>query len=145
MNYLQLATSFLETRLKGKYITLDAITPILKSFENVFEVTSAGKSVEGRVIYKVKIGNGPTKILMWSQMHGNEPTTTKGLFDFFNFLLRVHIFPLRKKKTTGESFRQNLLQLFFLASLKLKFALKKALLFLRSTSLRKLKAMTIIQ
>lgn len=86
MNYLQIATSFLETRLKGKYITLDAITPILKSFENVFEVTSAGKSVEGRVIYKVKIGNGPTKILMWSQMHGNEPTTTKGLFDFFNFL-----------------------------------------------------------
>ena len=37
-------------------------------------------------IYQINIGSGPIKILMWSQMHGNESTTTKALFDFINFL-----------------------------------------------------------
>ncbi|HSN48125.1 MAG TPA: M14 metallopeptidase family protein, partial [Flavobacterium sp.] len=31
-------------------------------------------------------GTGKTKILLWSQMHGNESTTTKALFDFLNLL-----------------------------------------------------------
>ncbi|WP_317172443.1 M14 family metallopeptidase [Flavobacterium proteolyticum] len=86
MDYLQLATQYLEPKLKGKYIHLDTILPILKSLNSDFEITEIGKSVQGRVIHQVKIGNGTTKILMWSQMHGNESTTTKGLFDFFNFL-----------------------------------------------------------
>ena len=86
MDSLQLATEYLEPKLKGKYIHLDVIFPLLESFKNVFEITEIGKSVQQRSIYQVKIGTGKTKILMWSQMHGNEPTTTKGLFDFFNFL-----------------------------------------------------------
>jgi hypothetical protein len=40
----------------------------------------------GNPIYKYEIGAGKTKVLMWSQMHGNESTTTKALFDFFNVL-----------------------------------------------------------
>ncbi len=86
MYSLQLATEYLEPKLKGKYIHLDVIFPLLESFKNVFEITEIGKSVQQRSIYQVQIGTGKTKILMWSQMHGNEPTTTKGLFDFFNFL-----------------------------------------------------------
>lgn len=86
MDSLQLATEYLEPKLKGKYIHLDVIFPLLESFKNVFEITEIGKSVQQRSIYQVQIGIGKTKILMWSQMHGNEPTTTKGLFDFFNFL-----------------------------------------------------------
>lgn len=86
MNSLQLATKYLEPKLKGKYIHLDVISPILELYKNVFEITEIGKSVQQRPIHQVKIGIGKTKILMWSQMHGNEPTTTKGLFDFFNFL-----------------------------------------------------------
>ena len=86
MDSLQLATEYLEPKLKGKYIHLDVIFPLLESFKNVFEITEMGKSVQQRSIYQVQIGTGKTKILMWSQMHGNEPTTTKGLFDFFNFL-----------------------------------------------------------
>ncbi len=86
MDSLQLATQHLEPKLKGKYIHLAVISPLLESFKNVFEVTEIGKSVQQRPIHQVKIGSGKTKILMWSQMHGNEPTTTKGLFDFFNFL-----------------------------------------------------------
>ena len=86
MDYLQLATQYLEPKLKGKYIHLDTILPILKSLNSDFEITEIGKSVQGRAIHQVKIGVGTTKNLMWSQMHGNESTTTKGLFDFFNFL-----------------------------------------------------------
>ncbi len=45
-----------------------------------------GQSVENRYIFKYEIGTGKTRILMWSQMHGNETTTTKGLLDFINLL-----------------------------------------------------------
>ena len=86
MDYLQLATQYLEPKLKGKYIHLGTILPILKSFNSDIKITEIGMSVQGRAIHQVKIGTGTTKILMWSQMHGNESTTTKGLFDFFNFL-----------------------------------------------------------
>src|SRR5690606_27024398 len=34
----------------------------------------------------VQVGNGETKVLMWSQMHGNASTTTKGLIDFLSYL-----------------------------------------------------------
>tara|TARA_B100000767_G_scaffold265223_1_gene281033 strand:- start:8753 stop:9856 length:1104 start_codon:yes stop_codon:yes gene_type:complete len=45
-----------------------------------------GTSVEARPIYAFSIGKGSNKILMWSQMHGNESTTTKALVDFWSFL-----------------------------------------------------------
>ncbi len=41
--------------------------------------------MEGRPIYLVKIGNGKTKVMAWSQMHGDEPTATMALLDLFNF------------------------------------------------------------
>lgn len=86
MDFLSLATKYLVTDLKGKYIHLDMILPILNSFGDDFEIKEIGRSVNQKSIHQVKIGTGKTKILIWSQMHGNEPTTTKGLFDFFNFL-----------------------------------------------------------
>ena len=86
MDFLALATKYLVPDLQGKYIHLDIIAPLIDSFADQFEVKEIGKSVLQKSIYQVKIGSGKTKILIWSQMHGNEPTTTKGLFDFFNFL-----------------------------------------------------------
>jgi hypothetical protein len=44
-----------------------------------------GKSVQGKSIYSYQIGSGPIKILLWSQMHGDESSTTKASFDCFNF------------------------------------------------------------
>ena len=64
MDYLQLATQYLEPKLKGKYIHLDTILPILESLNSDFEITEIGKSVQEREIYQVKIGTGKTKILM---------------------------------------------------------------------------------
>lgn len=59
----------------------------LKPFQekNLFEMTPLGKSAEGRTISLLKIGNGSTKVLMWSQMHGDEPTATMALLDMLNF------------------------------------------------------------
>ena len=51
-----------------------------------FEVIVIGKSVLGKPIYGIKIGSGKKRLLLWSQMHGNESTTTKAIFDVFNTL-----------------------------------------------------------
>ncbi len=46
---------------------------------------SVGKSFEKREIQLLKWGIGSEKILMWSQMHGNEPTATLAVLDMVNF------------------------------------------------------------
>lgn len=86
MNSLQLATQFIEQALKGKYITNNHIKPLIDALNNDFQTSVCGQSEQGKPIYKIVFGTGHKKVLMWSQMHGNEPTTTKGLFDFLNFL-----------------------------------------------------------
>ena len=86
MNYENLYNQNLETNLKGRYITLDAIEPLLLQFNSDNQVQIIGQSVLGKPIYKYEIGTGNTRVLLWSQMHGNESTTTKALFDFLNLL-----------------------------------------------------------
>jgi hypothetical protein len=54
----------------------------------LFDVEKAGESVEGRAIYHVSVGKGPYPVLLWSQMHGDEPTATAALFDVFEYLRR---------------------------------------------------------
>ena len=44
-------------------------------------------SVRGLPIEKIVMGTGPLTVLMWSQMHGNESTTTKGVADLLNALV----------------------------------------------------------
>jgi len=53
---------------------------------NVLEVGEIGKSVLDKSIYELRFGQGPKKVMLWSQMHGNEPTATMALMDLFNFL-----------------------------------------------------------
>ena len=86
MNYENLFIQNLETNLKGRYITLNDIEPLLLKFHSNNQVQIIGESVLGKPIYKYQLGTGKIKILLWSQMHGNESTTTKALFDFFNLL-----------------------------------------------------------
>ena len=50
-----------------------------------FEVSKVGLSTQKRDIYLVKLGSGKTKVLLWSQMHGDEPTATMAMMDMFNF------------------------------------------------------------
>lgn len=83
MDYLALYQQNKEESLFGRYISLHHIEPLIR--QHSAEII--GQSVLGKSIYKLQCGNGKTRILMWSQMHGNESTTTKALFDFVNFLL----------------------------------------------------------
>jgi len=60
---------------------------VLKRKEGTaFEVNQLGISVLKKPIYQLKYGSGAKKVMLWSQMHGNEPTATMALMDLFNFL-----------------------------------------------------------
>ena len=72
-----------ESRLFGRYINLDMISPIIQDLDSKFKIETLGSSVNKQPIYSIQIGSGPIKVLMWSQMHGNESTTTKAIFDMF--------------------------------------------------------------
>ena len=89
MQIEDLQTLFLKHKefgLSHRYITNKHITPLLNNLSDNFKIETIGKSVLNKSIYAVKIGSGKKRILMWSQMHGNESTTTKALFDLFNTL-----------------------------------------------------------
>ncbi|TVP48658.1 MAG: peptidase M14 [Mongoliibacter sp.] len=63
------------------------VMPLIRDRANDdFQVEEIGKSVEGRSIFQMTWGNGPTKVMLWSQMHGNESTATMALFDLSNFI-----------------------------------------------------------
>lgn len=82
MDYNELHKDCKANALFGRYITVKDIEPLLEKCTP--EVI--GHSVLGKPIYKYIVGNGAIRIFMWSQMHGNESTTTKALFDFFNLI-----------------------------------------------------------
>ncbi|HEX8703431.1 MAG TPA: M14 metallopeptidase family protein [Myxococcaceae bacterium] len=54
----------------------------------LFQVEVVGHSVEGRAIHHVRCGQGPRHVLLWSQMHGDEPTATTALFELFEYVRR---------------------------------------------------------
>ena len=51
-------------------------------------ISEIGKSYLGKPIYKLSFGNGKTKILAWSQMHGNESNATHAILDLLESFKR---------------------------------------------------------
>jgi len=86
MDLEQLFSQYKEQSIEGRYITLDKIYPVLEKLNTNHQLEIIGKSVFNYPVYKYQIGTGEIKILLWSQMHGNESTTTKALIDFLNLL-----------------------------------------------------------
>ena len=86
MNFEKLFHDYKASSLFGRHITLKTIEPLLNQLNTQNRLKILGQSVLKHPIYSYKIGSGTTRVLLWSQMHGNESTTTKALFDFFNFL-----------------------------------------------------------
>ncbi|KJD32912.1 peptidase M14 [Tamlana nanhaiensis] len=87
MNTAQIRTLFKknkETSLSHRYIINKHIEPLIKNLDSSIVVETIGISVLNKPIYGLKIGSGEKRILMWSQMHGNESTTTKAIFDLLN-------------------------------------------------------------
>ena len=56
--------------------------------QHLFVQSVLGTSAKGREIALYRIGNGSTKVMLWSQMHGDEPTATMALMDIFNFFAK---------------------------------------------------------
>ncbi|MFV0248532.1 MAG: M14 family zinc carboxypeptidase [Tenacibaculum sp.] len=75
-----------EKSLSGRWISYSNLKGIYASFTGLIKCERIGNSEQGLPINKLKIGWGNKKILIWSQMHGNESTGTKAVFDFLNFL-----------------------------------------------------------
>ena len=82
----------------------------------------AGQSVEGRDIYHLWFGRGPMTVLLWSQMHGDEPTATAALFDLVEYVkidrgepavarwleaLTIHVVPMLNPDGAARRQRRN--------------------------------------
>ena len=76
--------------LSGRYISSTMLNDILYELNEIalLEISDIGKSVKNKPISIIKIGCGSIKILFWSQMHGNESTTTKAIIDLVNLLVK---------------------------------------------------------
>jgi hypothetical protein len=53
--------------------------------------------MQGRELRTVTFGTGPVKVLLWSQMHGDEATATMALADIFAYLAASGDDPLRTR------------------------------------------------
>ena len=51
-----------------------------------FHTEEIGRSAEGRPLRHVSWGEGDTRVLLWSQMHGDESTASMAIADLFRFL-----------------------------------------------------------
>ena len=79
--------AFKVEEIKGRYLSYPNLVTYLKNLPAYMRLTTEGTSVWGENIYSIEFGNGPKKILMWSQMHGNESTTTKAVLDLLEFIV----------------------------------------------------------
>ncbi len=68
-------------KVSGRYVTNKSLKKLIRHLNNSFSVKRIGESVQGRDVSSFEIGSGEIKVLVWSQMHGNESTTTKAVFD----------------------------------------------------------------
>jgi len=57
----------------------------LEPLAGKFDLIKLGSSVEGRPIYSITLGKGSVRVLLWSQMHGNESTATRAILDILQF------------------------------------------------------------
>jgi len=64
------------------------IEAVVSASPDLFSSEKIGESLEGRAIFRVQVGTGPFHVLLWSQMHGDEPTATSALFDLFEYFRR---------------------------------------------------------
>lgn len=95
-NYL----SFKAADVSGRFLSFKELSPALKKFKAEYSIKEIGKSFLNIPIESIQVGNGAIKILAWSQMHGNETTTTKGILDILNFFSHL------KNEKEGKEFLQ---------------------------------------
>jgi hypothetical protein len=60
---------------------------LVKKSGGIISLDQAGTSFENRSIYLLRAGTGTTKVLLWSQMHGDESTATMAIADILNYFI----------------------------------------------------------
>jgi beta-lactamase class A len=86
----------LEERTFGHAHYWSLVTPVLER-GSALRVDRIGESVQGRALNAITHGSGPTTVLLWSQMHGDESTATMALADIFAFLADAPDHPLARR------------------------------------------------
>lgn len=74
-------THYQSPGLTDRYLPPNRLKAALGNLPEIGSLSQIGESVENRPIYGIKWGQGERRVLMWSQMHGNESTTTRALLD----------------------------------------------------------------
>ncbi|WP_224482847.1 M14 family metallopeptidase [Robertkochia aurantiaca] len=82
---------FRHPKVYGRYLPSSEIYKALQIFDFLNPELQA-QSVEDEPLYLYRIGSGERRILAWSQMHGNESTTTKALLDLLYFIRQNEAF-----------------------------------------------------
>jgi hypothetical protein len=67
---------------------IGALERLQQGAPDLIRMEPIGQSVEGRSINHVWLGRGSLKVLLWSQMHGDEPTATVALLDVLDYVRR---------------------------------------------------------
>lgn len=80
-------SAFKQSALQGRYLKEVDLLEVFKTMSHKFKIKNEGHSESGRIISSFRVGHGSRKILIWSQMHGNETTTTKSVLDLLNFFV----------------------------------------------------------
>ena len=88
-----------EGAIKNRFFKHNDVVQLIQKHvsSGLFATEEIGRSIRGRSVNHLSYGRGRTKVLLWSQMHGDESTATMALFDLFNFLSGNDEFdPLRR-------------------------------------------------
>ena len=92
---------------KTRYFPPERLMHEYQPYAEKYPLEPIGKSVEGRSIYAVTIGQGSKRILAWSQMHGNETSTTRALLKLMNELTSQNRTALLEEITLKVIFQLN--------------------------------------
>ena len=84
----KLADGFYEAvrngNISGRYFNYSHLEEALNNLPSDTKIETIGYSVKEEPIKLLKLGTGKIKVLAWSQMHGNETTTTKAVLDLIS-------------------------------------------------------------
>lgn len=78
-----------QSQFQHRWLRLEHLLPELEKIKSsaFFKVENFAHSERNRPLHKIEFGVGPKKILIWTQMHGNEPTATMAVIDLLHFLM----------------------------------------------------------
>jgi hypothetical protein len=79
---------FQENSLPYRRFSFEWFLELIEKHEqnSKLSISEVGQSIEGRPIHSITWGSGDVHLMFWTQMHGNESTATRAVFDFLNLI-----------------------------------------------------------